>query len=174
MAWSNRQKGIAHIYKAAAQLSDTDYRCMLREVSGAMSAKHPALTQGHFDQFMGRIETVLADRVHRGVIPKPASRKISSLRYWRNRLPAPGEMNSRQRHKIISEPSGDDPGGLWNRLQEFLPEEERTMRYLCGIASQACGYHVSDFWKLKAWQANLLVEALKDRLKYAVSNHEAA
>ena len=112
---------------------------------------------------MARIETVLADRVGEGLVPRPTSRKITNLRYWRGRRPDQGEINSRQRWKLL-----DPEKGLWPKLCQCLPEEQRVDRYLCGIASHACGRPINQIWDLRATEADWVIEALKDRLKYAL------
>ena len=51
-----------------------------------------------------------------------------------------------------------------------LPVEKRTDKYLEGIAAKACGYIVHSRWKLRSWQASLLIDALRDRLAWAIKN----
>ena len=159
MPWSNRQKYLVHLYPTLAGLTDPERRQVLFEVSQCTSAKHPALTQWHFDQVMARYETVLAQRVRDGRVDRPPRAKVGNLLYWRRRLPADGGANSRLLHKIDA---------LWSQLLPYLPDDKQTDRYLCDIATFACGYHVRDRYALKAWQGTLLVEALKDRLSHAL------
>jgi hypothetical protein len=162
MAWTNRQKSLVHIYKAAADLPDQDYRAILHEVGGCDSAAHPALTQYHFEHIMARIETILDYRVAEGIVPSPNPKYISNLRTWRTRIPQGRGANSRLTHKLRT---------LWCELAQHLPEDDRTDTYLAAIASRACHCRVRDpRWDIQAWQASLVIEALKDRLRHALAN----
>lgn len=158
MAWTRHQIITVQKYRRWAELPDCDYRGLLEEIGGARSSKDRGLTNWHFDRVMAAIESKLAYRVEEGFVEAPAGVKLS---YWRTRLPADGEANSRQMHKVWS---------LWELLRPHLPEADRTTKYLAAIAAKACGYHVKDVFDLKAWQAHLLTEALKDRLQYALSH----
>jgi hypothetical protein len=42
------------------------------------------------------------------------------------------------------------------------------------IASHACGFRVKSRWELQAWQAGILIDALKDRISHAISRRVAA
>ena len=89
----------------------------------------------------------------------PRPRWVRSLTYWRSRAPKNGAMNSRQRWKIQR---------LWEELKPRLESPPADdWAYLASMAGHASGYRVRDFFQMRAWQANLLVEALKDRLHYA-------
>jgi len=159
MAWHSKQKALVHIYADAARLADAEYRQLIQDVAGCRSAAFPSLTQWHFDQVMARIEGLLDYRVAEGIVPRPAEGKISTLNYWRRRLPESGGQNARQIHKVRE---------LWAELCPRLPEEQRTDEYLNAIAGRACGARVRSIWELKAWQAAALIDALRDRLHYAV------
>jgi len=155
---------MVHLYKDAATLSDPDYRQVLGEISGCQSAKHPGLTQWHFDQVMAHLEGLLHYRIQEGIVSPPDRRRISNLFHWRRRLPTGGGLNSRQANRIRE---------LWTDLVPYLPDAERTDNYLTGIAAKATGYRCADVWHLKAWQAGLLIDALRDRLHYAVRRGDA-
>ena len=161
MAWSKRQKYLVHLYPQLAGLADVERRRVLSDATGQASAADPRLTQRDFDRVMAQYEALLDYRVQEGFVPAPPKSKIPNIRHWRNRLAGPGEMNTRLRHKML---------GLWKRLIPFLPPEERNFRYLGRIASKACGQRDNEIWELKAWQAGLTIEALKDRLSYALSS----
>jgi len=152
------QIGLVKMYQKAAGISDPEYRQLLEEITGHTTSTAPALTQYHFDMFMPALELRLHYRVANGLVPEPASRRMSNLWYWRRRCPATGNENSRQRWKI---------GAIWKQLQPYLPPERRTDAYLAGIAAHACGARIANAYELKAWQAHMLIEALKDRLHYA-------
>jgi hypothetical protein len=161
MAWTNKQKFLAHLYCQAAELSDQDYRDLLYQASGCRSAAHPGLTQHNFDTFMARLEGVLWQRVEEGVVERPDERRIPNLAYWRNRCPAAGEANSRQIHEIYD---------WWYRLQPYLDTEKRTVEYLRAIAAKATGRKVASIPQLHAWQAGVVIEAIKDRLRWALKD----
>lgn len=159
MPWNRRQIIKLQIYKRATALSDPDYRALLAEVTGATSSREPANTQWHFDQVMARVEAILDYRIQEAIVERPPQRVIPRLNYWRQRLTKGGAWNARQRYRIEQ---------LWEQLRPWLPEDQRTPQYLAGIASQAAASRVRDIYELKAWQAGLLIDALKDRLKYAI------
>ena len=171
MSWSlpkdgrARQIGLIHVYSRAAGLSRGEYRHLLQMHStcGATTSKDPRLTQWDFDVVMAVVEMQLEERRVAMPDPPPLPRKITDLHYWRRKNPRLGEMNSRQRHMIL-----DEQYGLWPQLKPLLPPDKRTPDYLLGIAQHACGYRIGTIWDMKAWQASLLIEALKDRLQYAV------
>lgn len=165
MPWHNKQKFLVHLYTRAAALQDPEYRAILYELTGCTSATHPSLTQWHFDQVMARVEGLLDYRIAEGVVPPPPPGRIRALRYWRTRCPTGGAINSRQSAKITE---------LWDLLLPHLPEDSRTDGYLAAIASKACGYRVASRWDLKAWQAGLLIDALRDRLTHALKKETAA
>jgi hypothetical protein len=156
MSWTKHQIITLQQYRRHARLPDCDYRGILKEVSGAFSSKDAGLTNWHFDQVMARVEARLEYRIHEGFVPAPAGIRLD---YWRRRLPQGGEPNSRQWHRIWH---------LWDALREHLPPEQQTTDYLAAIAARACGYHVQDVHAIRAWQAGLLVDALRDRLHYAL------
>lgn len=94
--------------------------------------------------------------------------------YWRKKLPASGHANSRLIWKIRE---------LWGLLLDYIPENDRTELYLAGIiyhslsSSHRPPHGVGAFlnqsgriaWEhLTAPQALMAIEALKDRLAYAV------
>lgn len=157
----NSQKKRIHIYKAAAALSDSDYRSILVGSASVASAADPDMNQSGFERAMAAIETRLFQRVHAGEVPDPIgnSRWIFEEFYWRKKLPGRGVINSRQGHKIDE---------LWNRLKEYLPEEKRTIAYLGGILYQSTGRRDVGYYALKNHEAAFLIDALKDRLAHAI------
>jgi hypothetical protein len=161
MPWTNKQKYLVHLYHEAAGLSDQDYRDLLYHATGCRSAAHPTLTQHHFDVAMARLEGVLWQRIEEGLVERPESRRISSLSYWRHRLPGRGEANSRQVHEVYD---------WWYKLQPYLATDKRTPDYLRAIAAKATGRAVRSIPQLMAWQAGVVIEALKDRLRWALKD----
>ena len=161
------QKSIVQMYRRAAAIPDQMYRDILWHACGVRTSTDPGLTQRDFDVVMAQLEARLWNAVDEGIVPVPAARRISQRQYWRNRLSRQesGGMNSRHAHRIQE---------LWETLTPHLPGSERTDAYLCGIASRACGLRIEDRWTLKAWQAGLLIDALRDRLHYALRRGDIA
>ena len=158
--WNNKQKALVHIYVAAAKLENQDYRDLLYKATGCATAVHAGLTNFHFDKTMAALEAVLAYRVEEGLVPMPDTGRIRDLSYWRRKLPAPGGINSRQHHEIQD---------WWYKLQPYLAKEERTPQYLRATASKASGYrNLKSLCDLRANQACMVIEALKDRLRWAL------
>jgi hypothetical protein len=155
--WTWSQIERVRTYARWAGLDTSSMRVMIHQVSGYPHEESPALTEYHFDVAMALVEGKIAARVADGETTWPSH---IQPRYWRTRNSVDGSWNSRQRHMIMEE--------LWPKLQPYLPESERNFEYLAGIAAQACGYRIASIWGLKAWQAHLLTEALKDRLRYAI------
>ena len=163
MAWTARQKQLVHQYARWAQLPVQEYRALLEQVSGCASSAHPALTQYHFDQFMARIETVLDYRVQEQIVPLPSAWRSRS--YWRNRLPEDGQANSRQIHEIYD---------WWYKLQPYMPQDRRNAGYLRALAARACRVKwVGAITDLTGKQAGQVIEALKDRLRWALKDRSA-
>lgn len=157
--WSNKQKHLVHFYARHAGLADPEYRAILYASSGCRSAKHPGLTQFHFDHVMAELERTLDWRIQEGFVERPSPAAVPDLFHWRRRLSSDGALNSRHAHTIRE---------LWQMLCVHLPASERTPQYLAGIATKACGDRIDDVWACRAWQAGLLISALRDRLHYAV------
>lgn len=164
MAWNNRQKGILAKYRRAGKFADQEYRELLYQCTGVRSSTHKGLTQHDYERVMASIETRLEYRIREGYLgsTEPSHHGIRNIRYWRKKLPQKGAINTRQRHRILDI--------LWPELCEFLPPEQCTHEYLCGIATQACGYRVRHLHDMQAWQAACLIDALTDRIHYAVKN----
>jgi len=57
---------------------------------------------------------------------------------------------------------------MWRDLQPFLAPEKRAPAYLCGIVHKAPGKQNIGMEALTAHEAACLIDALKDRLAYAV------
>lgn len=152
---------VIHIYKSTAGLSTPAYRELLRARAGVYSSVDEDFTQSSFEHVMAALETVVFDRVDRGEISDPIgfNRWIRDRFYWRNRLPAVGRINSRQ-FALINR--------LWNQLSEFLPREQCTAQYLSGIIFKSTGKHDVGASALNSNQASALIDALRDRLSYAI------
>lgn len=155
---TNKQKGIIHIYKNAAQLEDEIYRNLLMRVAQVKSSAAKSFTNAQFDELMRRLETILHYRVLNDMVPMPCRTKIQSLTYWRDRCPNRNAATTRQ-FKEIQE--------LWSELLPMLPPENQNAQYLLAITGHAINQQVNQITELKLMQANMLIEALKDRLHYA-------
>jgi hypothetical protein len=160
------QKALIHIYKAAAGLNDPAYRDLLRRHSGCVSAADRVFSQAAFDQVMAALETVLFDRVRRGEIENPigGSRWIYQELYWRKRLATGrGRINTRQFHVIRD---------LWYELAPRIgfpePDGDPALTYLVGIVRKGSGRSRAGLESLSSNEASRLIDALKDRLAYAV------
>jgi len=161
MPWSRKQIIKVQIYRRAAGLAEGEYRHLLKTHVGTFSSREKCLTQWHFDIFMPVMELKVDEQIHQATPAKPLPKQISNLHYWRSRCPKDGGMTTRQRHKIFA---------VWKQLEPLLPEKvQQSTAYMAQVAQQATGYRIGDFWGMKAWQANLLIEALKDRLRHAVT-----
>lgn len=163
MSITNKQKGMIHIYLQAAQIEDKIYRGLLKQIANVKSCADKKFNNTHFDELMRCLESRLAIRVVNGIVPNPVTttKKISSMMYWRNKCKDRLSINTRQKKKISD---------LWKELKAYLPVEKRTKKYLRSIASQAAGEFIEKADDMKQYQANLLIEALKDRLYYAKMN----
>jgi hypothetical protein len=151
--WSMRQ---IQTFRRYARLAGLDtpkaWRVWLMEQRHITSEQSPYLGQSDFDQAMADLERLIEDNL--------SSSKLKNPTYWRDKLPAPGRLSSRERHLIDS---------LWSELVGYLPEEHRSEAYLIGIAAQASRKHLDSLDKLKALDALKVIEALKHKL-----NHEQA
>jgi hypothetical protein len=158
--WTKREKGIAAMYRRYAGIPDQEYRQALYEATGARSSTAKWLTQYHFDVFMPVLEfrAEIAHANGKGVGAVPA--KIRDWKYWRKRNPNNGSMNTRMRAKIFA---------LFADLRPFLDDPPSDpIHYLSGVVEHATGKPVTSFFGITNGDANLLIEALKDRLKHAV------
>lgn len=167
MPWSKKQKGIVKSYQRYAGIADADYRAMLYEYTGATSSTSRTITQFAFDVFMpileARAHLVHVNGLGRGRLPV----RGLDWHYWRNRTQKIGAVTSRELFKI---------DGLWEKLKPSLPSEQRAARtkkespwwYLHLIAAKACDHDVDNLADLTVREGQLIIEALKDRLKYAL------
>jgi len=171
MAWTNRQKGIVKMYARYAGVLDQEYRqLLLRHTVGAdqrrPSSTNPRLSQQDFDYFMVIMETRAHLAEENGMTVGRKPKRILSWHHWRDRCPAPGMIDSRQRY-ILND--------FWQKLLPFLSPEQRGPRhegdskywYLHAIAAHALRHPVSSIAKLKRWEAAVLTVALDDKLKHA-------
>jgi hypothetical protein len=171
MAWSRPRRlddgrfdcgqiGLVKMYAKYAGLANQDYRALLKEHTGKLSSTDPDLGQYEFDVVMPALEirAHLAEINGRAVGSKPA--RIRDWYYWRKRCPKTGMVNSRELWKINK---------LWSDLKPYVSESGHDDHaYLCSISGHACGSRIQHLHELKQWQALALIEALKDRLKYAI------
>lgn len=152
--WQPSQLKRLRTYQALANLSDTDLRLIVHEVSGQMHEESPKLTQYYFDRIMIRLEMRVADAVASGDATWPAGYQPC---YWRGKN-KPGRINDRQKREIKQ---------LWSQLLPYLDADQRHVDYLHAIASHGCGRVIKDIWSCSGWQAGNVIDALKDRLRYA-------
>ena len=152
-----------HIYARAANLPEVTYRAYLRELAGVNSCSDASFEQAGFEAVMAALETVLWDRVDRGLVPDPrrSSRYISSRDYWRRKQPPSGMMTTRQSWLIRE---------LWRHLQPWLPADDRNPAYLDGIIRKAISRQPSN--DIRSAEAAAIISALQDRLSSMVASHE--
>ena len=159
----NQQKALLHIYANAAELSESAYRSVLSHASdgACASAADRDFSQQHYELAMAELETVLFSRVHAGIIDNPIGRNkyINQEFYWRNKLPEYGKINSRQFRKINE---------LWEKLCPYLAPDQRNPRYFAGIVYHATSKRDLIVSALTHNEASMLIDALKDRLSYAI------
>lgn len=152
--WSMRQ---VQTFRRYARLAGLDtpkaWRVWLMEQRHITSEQSPYLGQSDFDQAMADLEQLIDDNL--------SSSKLKNPTYWRDKLPAPGRISSRERHLIDS---------LWAELAPYLPEEHRSDAYLLGIAAQASRKRLASLDTLKALDALKVIEALK----YKISHEQAS
>jgi hypothetical protein len=163
MSLQQKQKFLLHHYAGAAALGEPEYRALLQANAHVPSAADRRFLQDGFDRCMAALESLLFDRVARGVVIDPISkgdRWIRSRTYWQRKLPAPGLINTRQAHRISE---------LWARLQEHLPPAQRDLSYLCGIIHKSTGKRDIAVHALTNREADHLLDALADRLASTLS-----
>lgn len=156
------EKALFHIYKAAAALSDPDYRQILLASSGCSSAADPEFTHAAADRALATLETRLFERVDAGLVPDPIAqghRWIRARFHFRHRLPRAGRINSRHLHLIQQ---------LWEQLCQYLPAHQRSTAYFAGIVARATGRRDLGVSALSWHDAQNVIDALRDRLSYAV------
>ena len=132
-----------HILRQKLELTESEYRAILREVAGVESAKY--LDESGDRAVMARLYAIRDER--RGAAPKrvktPTERKI--WRLWLGRE--------------------DDPG-----LRNYLPAQDRTANYLLGFVRRASGNSAitkaADLSALTGKEAYRTIEALKLRLEH--------
>lgn len=158
MGWDNKSKGLVQLYRRYAGMPDPIYRERLHQCTGARSSRDAHLCGYHFEAFMPLMESAahLAETNGMAVGKKP--RKIQDWYYWRNRYRPPGLATYAQLHAITTS---------WEQLRPYLLESERSDQYLLGIIHHATGDSVPALHALHSHQASLVIDALKDRLRYA-------
>lgn len=160
------QIGLVKMYAKYAGLQDQEYRELLREITGRTTSTDPRLDQRDYDAFMPALEirAHMAEANGRSVGKRPA--RIRDWYYWRKRSPKKGAISSRERWKIDK---------LWNTLLPYIGRDTLSSypdphAYLMAIASHASGRTLEHIHDLKSWQALALIDALTDRIKYAIRN----
>jgi hypothetical protein len=163
MSISAKEKMLIHVYASAAQIPDPHYRQVLRQKTGKGSCADPAFSHADADRVLAALEATLFDRVRRGDVPdpRPRSRWIREEYHFRRRVDDPARINSRQAWAIR---------GLWEKLCPYLPESERTPQYMAGIVARATGRSDIGLHALSAADAGMVIDALRDRLAYAIRN----
>lgn len=161
MKLSRGQNTLLQIYRRAARLDESDYRALMREASGCVSARSPYWSNAAFDDCMARLEAVLFDRVERGAAPDPAAagnRHIRERYHWRaKRGGAPGILTTRQIWKIQQ---------CWLELVPHLEPKARNLGYLAGIIKKATGRPDVGLTALTKSEADLVIDALSDRVTH--------
>lgn len=154
MIGSNEKK-LIHQYARAAKLTDAEYRDILEFESGKRSTADPEFTHTDTDHVLVALETVLWERIRKGVVRQP--KQIRNEFHFRHKYGGAADTASpRQLHRIDQ---------LWCQLSEFL--ETSTPDYLMGITFKATGV-ANRPGQLTRHQAAQLIQALKDRLAYGI------
>ena len=161
MPWSRKQKGILAMYRRYAGWSDEHYHEQLRTHTGHPSSTDHRLTQEDYDAFMPVVEIAgqLAETNGRAK-GKPPFSPMNWTR-WRDRRPPDGHVNSRQARMVW---------GLLSELGDIEGRPDKPLLYLAGILAKAHGGDwpaSGSLTDLLAWQAALVIEALKDRILHA-------
>lgn len=138
----HKQLGAIHIAIKDAGLRDDEYRELLSQVAGVKSSKY--LSDEGYQAVMRAIRDRQYKTSKRPSCPKsPAVRKIWAL--WLGNNQGPG-------------------------LSQFLPERERTLAYLLGIARRASNRsELADLSELTGSQAYRVIEAMKLRLAQEIA-----
>ena len=131
-----------HILRKKLELTESEYRAILREVAGVDSAKY--LDESGDRAVMARLYAIRDERREaKKRVKTPTERKI--WRLWLGRE--------------------DDPG-----LRNYLPAQDRTANYLLGFVRRASGNSAitkaADLSSLTGKEAYRTIEALKLRLEH--------
>lgn len=159
------QISIVQMYRRYGRLGDQEYRELLHQVTGCRSSRDESLTDHDFDRFMARLETRAHLAEANGVAEGSRPPRIRDWYYWRKRCPTSQRPSSRELYRI-------ERG--WEQLQPYLLEEQRTPEYLRGIAAHAVGHQVRLIADLSNRETLQVIDALHDRLAYAVRRAPAA
>jgi hypothetical protein len=157
--WDNKTKGIAQLYRRYSGMADPAYRDLLHRITGARSSTAAHLCGAHFEALMPALEAAAHLAEVNGMAVGKRPKKILDWYYWRKRYRAPGMATYAQLHLIAEQ---------WALLRAYLPESERCDQYLFGIAKHATGTPFEAIHQLHSSDASLLIDALKDRLRYAI------
>jgi len=160
------EKKLIHIYAGAAGLTDQEYRGLLSDLTGKRSCADHEFSHADCDRVLASLEGVLFDRISRGVVrdPRGRSRWIREEWHFRSRYArqSAGVITPRQDHRIAQ---------LWTQLSEFLPDPSTD--YLARLIRRSIGRPVS-IPALSFAQAASVLDALSDRLRYALRHANAA
>ena len=157
---SAKEKALIHIYAAAAELQEAEYRQMLREHTGFSSCADAEFSHHHCDVALAMLEACLFARVAEGAVPDPRgySKHIRDEFYFRSKLSPHGKINARQ-FRLIN--------NLYNQLSEFVEDARADRGYLCAIIVKSVGRSVA-IHNLSSAQAGMVINALRDRFDYAM------
>lgn len=151
--WKDTQVRKFRQYVRFCRMDITEARGLLYKTVGAMNEESPHLKQVDFDDAMAAIEAILEARVQAGHASPPQN---IHLKYWRNRHPKRGGVNTREAHLIFE---------LWKELKSYLSTEKQNMQYLLGFAAHTCRFsRAKTINELSAREALKVIDALKRRL----------
>lgn len=151
-------------------MPDQVYRQRLRDYTGATSSTAEHLTGRAFEVFMPVLESAAHLAHINGTAHGQKPRKIQDWYYWRNRYRDAGMATHAQLYRIEK---------LYDQLCTILwPDQgdtatDSTPPYLLEIAGQAAGRFVEKLSDLTKSEGRWLIEALKDRIRYAIIEEPA-
>jgi hypothetical protein len=151
MSWTNPQKKAIHKYKRLLQLPDDQYRNILQSLTGCRSATNKKLTNKNFELIICFFEKKLENKILKNKIPMP---KNLNIKYWRNKKPIPGLITTRQINFINL---------LFKNLCKKT-NQQYSIDYLYGIASQATNKKIFSINKIKSQDASKIIDAIKNKL----------
>lgn len=164
----NGEYAVIHTYSRLAGLTRLEYEDVVERCSGRRSSTK--ITHAQCDRLLASLEAILFQRYDEGLVRADLVPKVARMKryHYRDRLPKTGMINSRLRFHIER---------LWNLMIDYLPPEDRHDVYLAAIMHVASGVDMHQIvgsdrkiiWSsVPTETARLTIEALKDRLKYAI------